>query len=222
MSKIINNKPYIGKPMYDLTGYKKGNIHQRILKVMEEVSYLQKKGNAAKEVTYKFITHDQVTKALHMPCVKNGIIALTTIEEFVQEGNRTRVKVKVSFINADNPKDFVEVISYGYGIDQQDKGIGKAVSYATKYAYLKCFMLETGDDPEKDNIDFSDEEKESYISKAEYHLLMTFIDKSSNPQETIEYYLKALKISSLEEMPKEKFQGVFESLKRKYNGGEKV
>jgi hypothetical protein len=41
---------------------------------------------------------------------------------------------------------------FGYGIDNQDKGPGKAMSYAVKYAMLKTFCLETGDDPEKDDI----------------------------------------------------------------------
>lgn len=31
-----------------------------------------------------------------------------------------------------------------------DKGPGKAISYAVKYAYLKAFALETGDDPDHD------------------------------------------------------------------------
>ena len=38
----------------------------------------------------------------------------------------------------------------GYGIDPADKGIGKAISYSFKYALLKTFCLETGDDPDQD------------------------------------------------------------------------
>jgi hypothetical protein len=37
-----------------------------------------------------------------------------------------------------------------YGIDDSDKGPGKAISYAVKYALLKALGLETGDDPDED------------------------------------------------------------------------
>ena len=42
------------------------------------------------------------------------------------------------------------VRAFGYGIDNGEKGPGKAVSYAVKYALLKTFCLETGDDPDRD------------------------------------------------------------------------
>jgi hypothetical protein len=69
------------------------------------------------------------------------------------------VKIKLSLINADLPQDRIEVCAYGYGIDPQDKGVGKAVSYASKMALLKCFMLETGEDPEKANEDYKPDTK---------------------------------------------------------------
>jgi hypothetical protein len=65
--------------------------------------------------------------------------------------------MKTAFINADCPEEKIESFYYGYGIDTQDKGIGKAISYAVKYALLKQFCLETGDDPERDMIDKKDE-----------------------------------------------------------------
>jgi len=132
------------------------NIYQRILAIMEDVKYVQKEEKAAKGLPYKFVGHDQVTGALHMPMVKHGVVAITSVIELKQESNRAMVKVQVSFVNVDLPEDRIEIYSYGYGIDPQDKGIGKAISYATKIAYLKCFMLETGEDVERDNINFED------------------------------------------------------------------
>lgn len=136
-------EPRINKPK---------NIHQRMLAIMKDVHYLQKEDKAAKGLPYKFISHDKVTGSLHNPMIEHGVMSTTDVLECTQAGNRTLIKAKVSFINVNDPKDRIEVNSYGYGVDPQDKGIGKAVSYATKYAYLKNFMLKTGDDPEKDNI----------------------------------------------------------------------
>ena len=149
------------------------NIYQRINAVMQEVDYIQK-GDKKVAGQYRFVSHDQVTAALHGPMTKHGIACIPTILELKQDGNRTEVKLEVSFVNIDNPSDRFSVIYYGYGIDTSDKGIGKAVSYGFKYAMLKTFCLETGDDADNDQdskyeppkpkaLEMSAEELEEYI-----------------------------------------------------------
>ena len=66
-------------------------------------------------------------------------------------------------MNIDDPEDYILVHYPGYGIDTQDKGIGKALSYAFKCCLLKIFCLEAGEDIEKDNIEYmpSSEKKEN-------------------------------------------------------------
>jgi hypothetical protein len=58
----------------------------------------------------------------------------------------------VRFVNVDEPSEWIDVESFGYGLDDQDKGPGKAMSYAVKYALLKTLGLETGDDPDEDQV----------------------------------------------------------------------
>jgi hypothetical protein len=125
------------------------NIYQRLNKVMEEVTYIQK-GDKKVNNQYRYVSHDQVSSALHGPLTKNGIAVIPTVVEMTQDGNRTTAKVEVSFVNIDDAREKVSVIYFGYGIDQGDKGPGKAISYACKYALLKTFCLETGDDPDHD------------------------------------------------------------------------
>lgn len=144
------------------------NIYQRVNAVMKEVTYIQKE---AKKVNgqYTFVSHDAVTGRLHEPMAKHGIVMIPSIAELVQDGNRTAVKMEISFVNMDDPTDKITVYHYGYGIDSQDKGIGKAASYAVKYALLKLFCLETGDDVEKENIDYQppvNEEEQKVKKKA--------------------------------------------------------
>jgi hypothetical protein len=50
--------------------------------------------------------------------------------------------------NIDDRTDYIDVETFGYGVDPQDKGPGKAMSYGVKYALLKVLGLETGDDPD--------------------------------------------------------------------------
>lgn len=83
--------------------------------------------------------------------VKHRVLALPSTVAVTQEGNRTSVMLRVTFVNIDNPKDEFAVEFPGYGVDPSDKGPGKAVSYAFKYALLKTFCLETGEDPDKDS-----------------------------------------------------------------------
>lgn len=125
------------------------NIHQRILAIMADIHYLCK-GDKKVNGQYSFVAHDQVTEALQPLFVKHGVTALATTATHKQEGNRTEVGIRVVYTNVDNPTDAVAVDFVAYGIDQGDKGPGKAVSYATKYAHLKTFHIATGDDPDKD------------------------------------------------------------------------
>lgn len=126
---------------------KQPNIHQRILDIMSELDYIEK-GQARVNGQYRFVSHDQVSAKVHPLLVKHRVTIAPSVLECTQDGNRTTVKIAVPFVNADNPSDFVCTEWYGQGIDSGDKGIGKAVSYAYKYALLKTFCLETGDDPD--------------------------------------------------------------------------
>lgn len=124
------------------------NILQRINAVMQELDYLQKEKKSGMQ--YSFVSHDKVTGAIRPLLVKHGIVCFPTDFNVKQEGNRTQLQCKVRFVNIENHHDCIVVDSFGYGIDAQDKGPGKAISYAVKYALLKTFALETGDDPDQD------------------------------------------------------------------------
>lgn len=127
------------------------SLSQRILAVMKDVGYIQKLDRRVNG-QYRYVSHDQVMGALRKPMVEQGVISTVTVKSHLQDGNRTEADVEVTFINADNPDDRMSVQAFGYGIDGGDKGPGKAVSYAVKYALLKTFCLETGDDPDNDAV----------------------------------------------------------------------
>lgn len=126
------------------------NVYQRVLAVMEDLDYIQK-GDKRVNNQYRFVSHDQVTAAIHPLLVKHRLLILPHTKEIKQDGNRTEVTLQLSFVNPDsNPVEIFCLDFVGYGIDTGDKGPGKAISYAYKYGALKVFCLETGDDPDKD------------------------------------------------------------------------
>ncbi len=61
-----------------------------------------------------------------------------------------RVETTYRFINIDKPEEFIDITTYGDGIDTGDKATGKAMTYADKYALMKAYKISTGDDPDKD------------------------------------------------------------------------
>lgn len=125
------------------------NIHQKIVGIMSELDYIAK-GDKTVNGQYRFVSHDQVTAKVHPLLVKYGVTIVPSVEEMTQDGNRTTIKMTISFINADCPSDHFTTRYFAHGIDGNDKGPGKAISYAYKYAMLKTFCLETGDDPDYD------------------------------------------------------------------------
>lgn len=154
------------------------NIYQRLHAVMGEVGYIQKEDKKVNN-QYTFVSHDAVTAKVRPALLKHGVIYFpqnlkTSCETFHKKEEKwlnnekvlvdapytfTTAHMDVEFVNIDKPEEKILVPSFGYGIDNQDKGAGKAMSYAVKYALLKALGLETGDDPERENINFEPEKK---------------------------------------------------------------
>ena len=138
----------------------KRNIYQRLAAAMESVKYVQK-DQPTNGLKYAIVTHDAVTAKVRPALLNEGVVYHPQNLTHTKDGNRTEVSLEVKFTNIDTPADFIVVPSFGYGIDNQDKGPGKAISYAVKYALLKALGLETGDDPDLDQnaIHIADEKK---------------------------------------------------------------
>ena len=49
-----------------------------------------------------------------------------------------------SIVHAHGKTSHEELAGYGHGVDNQDKGAGKATTYALKYALLYMFLIPTG------------------------------------------------------------------------------
>ena len=153
------------------------NIHQKIIDIMAELDYIEK-GDKTVNGQYRFVSHDQVTAKIHPLLVKHRVTAIPSTEDLIQDGNRTTVKLLLTFTNADCPSDCFTTRFIAHGIDGGgttkdgreipigDKGPGKAISYAYKYAMLKTFCLETGDDPDNDaNVAYEPEKCQEFDLK---------------------------------------------------------
>jgi len=124
------------------------NIHQRLAAAMKEITYIQKDKKSG--MKYSIVSHDKVTAKVRPSLLEHGIVYYPVCLEHTTNGNRVEVTMSIKFVNIDDSNDYFVVPSLGFGIDNQDKGPGKAISYAVKYALLKALGLETGDDPDQD------------------------------------------------------------------------
>lgn len=143
-------------------------VYEKILAVMSAVNYLNKDGfvETGKGKGYKALTDEKVLGAVRPALVSAGLVILPVkmeqqrTDEQVKaydgstKTNRiTDVSVTYRIINVEDPKDYVEVVSAGTGVDTQDKGIGKAMTYAKKYAILNSFLIPSGEDTDQISSD---------------------------------------------------------------------
>lgn len=139
------------------------NIYQRINAVMKAVKYVQKDSTVSTGGgSYKAVSHDMVLAVLREAIVENGIVVQVQqlSGELVQQRGPNPKEDKgytqhlysasyqVRFVNMEQPDDFLETAIHAHAQDSGDKAPGKACSYAVKYAMLKTFGLETGEDDE--------------------------------------------------------------------------
>lgn len=76
------------------------------------------------------------------------------IGKFKTPGYFTTARVRIRLFNIDDPTQFIEAEHIGYGQDTSDKGIGKAVTYASKYAIMKILMISDGEEPDVESMDW--------------------------------------------------------------------
>lgn len=77
-----------------------------------------------------------------------------------------RVETVYRFVNTEDPEDYLDVTTYGDGIDSGDKAPGKAMTYGDKYAMLKAYKIITGDDPDQTASEDGTVSRHSYRCEA--------------------------------------------------------
>jgi len=103
---------------------------------------------------YKGVSDRDVKLAVGRAMQKHGLaMVATTIEPSVtverwEDGGRARqqvfTEVRTRYLLLHEGGESMEVAGYGQGVDAQDKGAGKAMTYALKNALLYTFLVPTG------------------------------------------------------------------------------
>ena len=147
-------------------------IYKKILRVMEDVEYLAKDDTISyKDVNYRGLSEEKVTRTVRERLVKYGIIVYPIHQEHRKEGTLSTVDVTYRFVDTEDGS-FIEAVSSGTGTDSQDKGVGKAMTYAYKYLWLRTFAIPTGEDPDKvSSAELDDKQVEDRCRKGKKEIL---------------------------------------------------
>lgn len=106
--------------------------------------------DAVKDIEYKYRVYSYPKER---ELVDNQILNKKVVDKNGVEKELStfysKIKTIYTFINIDNPSESIDTIVFSEGIDTADKGSGKGMTYADKYALLKAYKIETGEDPDK-------------------------------------------------------------------------
>lgn len=139
------------------------NIFQRMQKITAEVSTVAKNLEVGfGSSKYKAVSEADILRAVKPIEEKYGVYSYPYDREIVESGTMERegrngktiqlylrVKTVYRFVSVDDPTSYLDIVSYGDGVDTQDKAPGKAMTYSDKYALMKAYKIQTGDDPDQ-------------------------------------------------------------------------
>lgn len=151
------------------------NIYEKLSLITDEIGIIEKNLNVQvnKNASYKAVSERDVLdgvkpiekkyRVYSYPVKREVIDRDTLVKETEFVDSRTdnitttrtnslfmRIETTYRFVNIDKPEEYIDTIVYGDGIDTGDKAVGKAMTYADKYALMKAYKLSTGDDPDKE------------------------------------------------------------------------
>lgn len=149
------------------------NIYQRMAAITADLRTVAKNLTVPTggKNSYKAVSERDILDAVKPLEEKHGIysypLSRTVLESNLLESERsytdskgnttvtqittfmTRIETIYRFVNVDNPLEYIDTVTFAEGIDSQDKGSGKAMTYADKYALMKAYKISTGDDPDQ-------------------------------------------------------------------------
>ena len=201
----------------------KKNLYEKIQLVSNEIKNIDKnmtvgKGNYA----YKAVQDIDVTLEVKQAEAKYRLVSIPLKQELVKSeivrvvkdggGEAIQymdiVKMTLRIINLDNTAEFVDVESFGRGLDPGDKGFGKASTYARKYALLNAYKIATGEDPDDTK---SKEQTPVTVDEVKDAVINYMMTDSAFTQNILSYF----NVGSTDDMNAKQFQLAYNNLKKK-------
>lgn len=190
------------------------NIYQRMSAITAELQTVAKNLTVqqTKTSSYKAVSERDILDAVKPLEAKYGVYSYPAsrriLESHLLESESTynssttkkttfmtRIETVYRFVNVENPEEYVETTTFAEGIDTQDKGSGKAMTYGDKYALMKAYKISTGDDP--DQTASNEENYTAYVDAVKIKVLKERMAKKGVTDSQI---FERYKVNSFEEL----------------------
>jgi hypothetical protein len=192
---------------------KKMNLHQKILQIMREVQRIQKDDHVEFKTTkYKALSEEKVTSIMREKMIDYSLVVYPIKQDWSRQGNITHVYVTYRLVDTESG-DSIEIVSCGDGADTQDKGSGKAMTYAFKYMWLRTFAIPTGEDPDKicnEEILARQAAEKEKVEEKDVEILKKILKPNQ-----IKYFLDYYKVENLESLTKAQYGVICQQMKKK-------
>lgn len=139
------------------------NLYQKIQLVSNKIKNIEKNMTVGKgNFSYKAVRDIDVILEVKEAEAECGLVSIPISQELIRSeivkvikegGNEVVnyvdiIKMTVRIFDIEHPESFLDIESFGRGLDPGDKGFGKASTYARKYALLNAYKIATGEDPD--------------------------------------------------------------------------
>ncbi|AYP68786.1 ERF superfamily protein [Bacillus phage vB_BpsM-61] len=138
---------------------KKQSVFLKIANIMGELGRVPKSGyNKAHD--YHYVTESDVVGAVRPLLAKEKMVMMPSIKSYRESELKTKYStmnmgtIEIEWILRDAESyEQVKFTMIGKGADSQEKDIYKSISGNKKYALISLFMIDSGDDPERNDSD---------------------------------------------------------------------
>lgn len=193
------------------------NIYEKMLAITQEISTVAKNLQVGEgKAKYKAVGEADVLAAVKPIEAKHGVYSYPAKRSVIDSGEMTsvqeyngqrkeskrlflRIETVYRFVNVEKPEEFIDIVTYGDGVDTQDKAPGKAMTYSDKYGLLKAYKIQTGDDPDQTASDPLEGVKKATIGSVKAQALSKALQACGQSEDKIMAYYKVTSLAELTE-----------------------
>ena len=204
------------------------NIYQKMAKITAELKTVAKnlEVQQTRNSSYKAVSERDILDAVKPLEEKHGVYSYPAsrrvLESNILESENvykdtvtkkttfmTRIETVYRFVNIDEPSEYIETTVFSEGIDSQDKGSGKAMTYADKYALMKAYKISTGDDPDQFASEPVDYKKDNSLSPNQLKVI------SEYPQDTLRWICDHYKVDGIVNLTRDQATEIINAVNKK-------
>ena len=198
------------------------NLYEKIQSVSIEIMNIEKDMQVGSgSYSYKAISDTNVTLQVKKAEKKYKLTSIPVRQELISsevvkqiKGDREsiiyvdNIKMIVRIVDLEDTNSFIEVESFGKGIDNGDKGFGKASTYARKYALLNAYKIATGEDPDAEKSQEIEPITEDVKKEAVHSVCL-------KDKKVLDNVLSHFNIGTIEDLTKDEINIVYNQFKGK-------